>query len=295
MLTILLFQVLPPLLLPAKELPTADATYFAEVMEMGQRETLSKEILMQARPQYTQEVQALRQVLRQGNHAQRRTAILLGKNILEPSWHTELLRAALKTHDEGTSLMAVLAWKPSADADPSVLAYLAADPTRTLTLRAAACAGLLRAGCTSAWPLARTILKLGTGQEEDAPWVTWRDPGKYELPKRILVLALDELGQAHGLSRCGIEPNGAWKDQLAQIAAWEEKSHSKLPALLRKDSSAVPGAVQLFRRALEGDAVSEQALFWLYSMGADVVKEGLASKDFQCQQLARRLIRVRPQ
>ena len=294
MLAILLFQVLPPLLPPAKELPTADAAYFAEVMKLALQETITKEVLRQTRSQNPQQVLSLQQVLRQGDHAQRRTAILLGNKIQEPAWNTELLRTALRTHDEGTSLMAVLAWKPLPDADPSVLAYLAADPTRTLTLRAAACAGLLRAECTSAWPLARTILKLGTGQEEDAPWATWRDPGKYELPKRILVLALDELAQAHGLSRCGIEPNAAWKDQLAQISAWEKTHLSQLPVLVAKKTSTLPGAIQLFRRALKNDAVSEQALHWLYSLGADVIRKGLASQSLEQQQLARRLIQTRP-
>ncbi len=135
-----------------------------------------------------------------------------------------LLTQGLLRSVEATALPCILAPHRVPLSTLPSLAELSLDATRPLSLRAAACARLLESGCRPAWALARSILRTGTAWDEDAPWATWPRDGRYELPKRILVLTLDSLlGEA-----CGFEPNAPWKKQVQQLAALE----SRLPAAL---------------------------------------------------------------
>ena len=140
---------------------------------------------------------------------------------------------------EATALPCLLAPLRAPLSALPALAEMSLDSTRPLSLRAAACARLLEAGCRPAWAVARSILRTGTAWDEDAPWATWQRDGRYELPKRILVMALDEILQ----QPCGFEPNAAWKKQCQQLASLEPR----LPAALALAANAYRPAAPEFK------------------------------------------------
>ncbi|RMH01228.1 MAG: hypothetical protein D6702_11970 [Planctomycetota bacterium] len=159
-----------------------------------------------------------------GSPTEHRLASLLAAGCAEDSpLALAALHGAWRIRDEGASLAALLAPASFPPAAWPVLAWLALDSERPLSVRAAACGRLLRAGCRGAWPVARSILRTGTALDEQAPWADWNRLGRYELPKRLLVLDLDALFAAAGEAPSGFEPNAAWSRQEEQLAALEPR------------------------------------------------------------------------
>jgi len=134
-----------------------------------------------------------------------------------------LIREGLRRPDTTTALSCLLS---PADVPPSALpalAWLATDSSKALELRAAAISRLLSARCRSSWPLARTILLTGTPSDTPTAMADWPRTGRYELPKRLLVLEIDRIFSAEGLPPCEVEPNAAWKLQVQQVSTLDER------------------------------------------------------------------------
>lgn len=142
------------------------------------------------------------------------------------------LRAACELREEDASLAALLAPAEPPAACLPALAVLVLEPDRPLSVRAAAAGRLLQADCTGAWPVARSILRTGTPLDEDAPWADWPRSGRYELPKRILLLAVDDFLCRHGEAGSGYEPNASWPDQVAQLRALEPRAGRAVAAVV---------------------------------------------------------------
>ncbi|TAH38648.1 MAG: hypothetical protein EYC70_04575 [Planctomycetota bacterium] len=136
------------------------------------------------------------------------------------------LRAACEIREEDAALAALLAPRWPDPACLPALAYLALEPDRPISVRAAAIGRLLDADCASAWPLARSLLRTGTPLDEDAPWADWPRGGRYELPKRVLLLSVNAWLQRHGQPPTDYEPNASWSDQMERLQALEAPAHA---------------------------------------------------------------------
>ena len=164
-----------------------------------------------------------------------------------------LLRAACTIPQEAEALACLLApARLGAEWWPALL-MLAGDPDRPLPVRGAAVGRLLEDGCSGAWPVARSLLRAGTAVDEPAPWADWKRGGRYELPKRLLVISLDRVLP----QPCGFEPNAAWASQAEQLVALES-AVAGLPTLAPEQ---VPATwLRLLDAAGEDDRLALRAL-----------------------------------
>lgn len=178
------------------------------------------------------------------------------------------------------------AWWPA-------LAHLAARTSAPLPVRAAAIARLLESGCDAAWPWARAVLLTGTARDLEAePFADWQRGGRYELPKRILVAALDARAQARGEEACGFEPNAAWAEQ--------ERAVARIAARFAR-AAAVPSAPlpESWRAALAlaaagEDRAARRALALLGTARPALLRGALASGDPDLALAARRALDEAP-
>jgi hypothetical protein len=166
------------------------------------------------------EQSALALLIADGTAAEVRLAAVLAAGATSDSaLGRALWRRAALDFNETRCLASLLApATPSANALP-LLAWIAADKRRTLPVRAAAVARLLDADCLAAWPMARLMLLTGTAADETTELANWPRKGRYELPKRILLLSIQELLQRHQQPATDFEPNASWQAQVAQVKA----------------------------------------------------------------------------
>lgn len=223
----LLFQAVT-LLPTAVDAPPPSLEYLHQVQQWATAESWSLEQREQGRPVDAQQESALIRLLHSGEDAEVRLAAVLGAGALpgSPLAAAYWRRAALD-FDEARSLACLLApASPDLEHQP-LLAWIAVDSDRSLPVRAAAVARLLEAGQVQAWPLARRMLLSGTSLDVEDSTADWSRSGRYELPKRLLVLSLERLF----LRRCGesardrgleLEPNAAWQDQVAAVERWQQ-------------------------------------------------------------------------
>lgn len=125
-----------------------------------------------------------------------------------------LFRSACQMLPEAEALACLLA--PTAPDEESALALadLALRQDRSLPVRAAALGRLLEAGYPGAWPLAKAVLITGTTQDTpELPYANWTRGGRYELPKRLLLVSIRELLPAQDQEQVSFEPNSSWADQ----------------------------------------------------------------------------------
>jgi hypothetical protein len=173
------------------------------------------------------------------------------------------------------------------------LAHLAARTTVPLPVRAAAIARLLESGCDAAWPWARAVLLTGTARDLEAePFADWQRGGRYELPKRILVAALDARAQAHGEEACGFDPNAAWAEQeraVARIAA-------RFAQVAAVPSAPLPESwrAALALAAAGEDRAARRALALLGAARPALLRGALASGDPDLALAARRALDEAP-
>lgn len=197
-----------------------DSVYRNQLQALVSRTTWVEERLQPLRPQEPGHDAVLISMLERGSDAEVRLAALLAAGTSGDSpLGLALWRRAAQDFEEARVLACLLA--PStvpAEALPS-LAFLASDPSRSLPQRAAACARLLDADVLTAWPLADAILRTGTASDREAGIADWRRGGRYELPKRILLLAVQDLLRRHDLEPTSFEPNGSWKSQEKALDA----------------------------------------------------------------------------
>ncbi len=187
--------------------------------------SIPKEVIAELRPTNKAQTEALRFLLQVGNTAEvRLVAILAANSAVDAPLTLELLRVGVSLQDEAAALACLLSPLGAPAVSLPSLAYLAQDAGAPLSTRAAATGLLLEAGCLNAWPMARSIFLSGTAADnERLPWAKWRRSGRYELPKRLLLIAVNRLLQGLGEPECGFEPNAAWAAQVKQVAYLEAR------------------------------------------------------------------------
>lgn len=262
MLLSVLFQILT-LLPPTPEWETipADEAYRAEVRALAIESIWSDSRLQRLHIATSSQERVLAEFLRRGSDVEVRLAALLSAGTEGDSKLGHALwRRAAQGFDEARVLACLLApASVPAEALPS-LAWIASDPRRSLPQRAAACARLLDAGVLTAWPLANAILRTGTTSDHHESFADWRRGGRYELPKRILLLSIEDLLERHQLPASDFEPNAAWaaqEDSLAVLGAAIQGISSHGPtlnssirswrALLLQKERGQPVAIRAFR------------------------------------------------
>ncbi len=248
---------------PPAALPAPDSAYRARVAAFAAPARIRTADLAPLRPAGPAQVAALIDLLRRGDAHELRVAILLGTGAAPGTPLAEaLFRVGCEPGDEASTLAAVLAPRKPASADLPALAYLASTPERPLSVRAAAAARLLEGDCAGAWPLARAILATGTPREESAPWADWERTGRYELPKRTLILFVDAWLERHGEKPPPpFEPNASWKHQAEQLALLDEAA-TRAAAACRpsQDSGLQAGISKLRAAAARKDPIAARAL-----------------------------------
>lgn len=206
-----------------------DANYLEAVQQLASADSWLHADLIQLAPKNSGQHATLASFLKDGTDAEVRLSAILGAGCSEDTPLADAFwrRAALE-HEEAKTMACLLApaTVPS-DAIP-MLAWIATDTGRNLPIRATALARLLDAGQTQVWPLVRSILRTGTSQDVAAPGADWKRGGRYELPKRILLLSIQELLKRHEFEVTAFEPNAAWPAQLEQLMTLEKKIQ-KLP------------------------------------------------------------------
>ncbi|MFQ5748566.1 MAG: hypothetical protein ACE5H3_03810 [Planctomycetota bacterium] len=261
---ILLFQA-QAFLPPQPALPVPDPAYRARVAAFAAPGRIRMADLAPLRPATPAQVAAVIDLLRRGDSQELRVAILLGTGAEPGTPLAEaLFRVGCEPGDEGSTLAAVLAPRRPAPADLPALAYLASLPERPLSVRAAAVARLLEGGCAGAWPLARAILSTGTPSEETAPWADWERTGRYELPKRTLMLFVAAWLKRHGDKPPPFEPNASWRHQAEELAVLDEAA-TRAAAACRasRDPGLLTGIRKLREAAARKDPIAARALLLL--------------------------------
>ena len=66
------------------------------------------------------------------------------------------------------------------------------------------------------------MLLTGTAADRTTTIADWPRKGRYELPKRILLLSLQHFLQRQGQPITDFEPNAAWNTQVLQVAELDE-------------------------------------------------------------------------
>jgi hypothetical protein len=209
-----------------------------------------------------------------------------------------LLREGLRRPDPTTALSCLLAPKEVPLSSLPSLAWLAVDSGKAIELRAAALCRLLSARCKSAWPLARSLLLTGTRADTPSPFADWPRTGRYELPKRLLVLQLDEILAAEGRPPCGIEPNASWLNQVQQVSAFEEfavqvfqKKSVAQDSVSREDYEAFSkGIAKLLQQPTERQLHAIEACSLLLPHALPTLRLALTKDDPQIAVTARRVL-----
>lgn len=133
-----------------------------------------------------------------------------------------LYRSACQMLPEAEALACLLAPTAPDEESAIALADLALRQDRSLPVRAAALGRLLEAGYSGAWPLAKAVLLTGTTQDNpELPYATWVRGGRYELPKRLLLVSIRELLPEPERAQLSFEPNSSWANQVLAAEALE--------------------------------------------------------------------------
>ncbi len=299
MLTALLLQaasLLPPLPALAEDRDPLYQERLRAAVAVGEFSPAEVAALAPANPAAVAE---LRRLLHQGNRNQARLAALIGATLGDPGVQAQLVQRAWDSHDEATTLACLLAADPARPAQLPALAFLVQDPRRPLSVRAAAAGMVLELDCDGVWPWCRSLLRSGTAQDEDAPWADWPRDSRWELPKRLLVVAIDRWLAAHGEAASGFEPNAAWAVQLDQLKALEPRVESlrRRPRSLPPPdpaSAAFQAQARLLRLARDGDRHARMALAWLMPLLRPTLQAALTSRDTGLAETARQVMAELP-
>lgn len=195
-----------------------DSDYSKTVVQLAASATWSAESIAQLSFVSSAETGALAELIAEGTDPEVRLAAVLSAGVASDSeLGRALWRRAALDFNEARCLASLLApAAPSADALP-LLAWIATDERRSLPVRAAAVARLLDADCLAAWPMARLMLLAGTAVDDTTAIANWPRKGRYELPKRVLLLSIQGFLERHQQAATNFEPNGAWQVQVAQV------------------------------------------------------------------------------
>lgn len=222
MLVSLLLQ-LAPWLPPLPAIPEADPEDVDLLQSVVATTPWLAEDLENWFPKSPEESQAMAAMVEEADLSTLRFLALAGAGVEASSpLGRALFRSSCQMLPEAEALACLLA--PTAPDHESALALadLALRQDRSLPVRAAALGRLLEAGYAGAWPLAKAVLLTGTAQDNpQLLYADWVRGGRYELPKRLLLLSIRELLPAEEAKRVSFEPNSAWAEQVQAAEALE--------------------------------------------------------------------------
>lgn len=253
---------------PLEDLAEPDPSYRQSIEKLAATEVWSKEQRQQLEPVDKAQSASLANLISNGTDAEvRLSAVLAAGSASQSALGRALWRRAALDFNEARVLACLLApATPSADALP-LLAWIAQDKRRSLPVRAAAVSRLLDADCLAAWPMARLMLLAGTAADQESAVANWPRKGRYELPKRILLLSIQELLARHQQAATDFEPNAAWATQVEQVAALQlvMPGHGALPALA---GSAAPSSWSSLLKLHKAGSAEATASFELFRFQA---------------------------
>lgn len=305
MLCSLLLQAVTLLPAPAPSVAPVDAAYLEQLEAAAAASDLAAEQRAALVASTAAQQSALTAFARQGGQRARLASLLVSraKDPASDALVRALIRVACTSAETNTAVACLLAprWLPPGCAP--ALAYLAQDPSKRLSVRAAAISRLLEFGYHGAWPLARALLYGGTQRDlAPPPFADWQHGPRWELPKRLVVVGLDAWLLRNGGAASGFEPNAAWKIQVEQIEALEARVEAARMAQQAKPIPRAYAAERLDRAqfmalaelACAGDAIAEQALAWLLPQGQAWLREFGDQADAQQSEFAQRVFATLP-
>lgn len=218
MLLAILLQIVTLLPPTPSSTATPDANYLKDIQKLAAEETWPLAATDALAPKQPSHRAALANLLHQGTNAEVRLTTILGSGCdgSSPLGYAFWRRGALE-FEEAKTIACLLA---PATVPPDVLpllAWMAIDPHRSLPIRATALARLLDADQVQTWPLVHAMLRTGTAEDLVTEKANWNRSGRYELPKRILLLSIQSLLQRHQMESTEFEPNAAWGLQFEQL------------------------------------------------------------------------------
>ena len=294
----MLLQVATLLAPPPATGPAEDAAYAQRFAEWAAAPAFDLEALPAARPATPEQASVLVRVLEHGAPREVRIAALLASGCAADSrLAAACWRAGGMIREEGAALGALLAPQHPAPAALPALAWLAMQTDRPLSVRAVAVGRLLEADCSGAWPVARSILRTGTRLDEDAPWSDWARVGRYELPKRALLVSVDAWFAARGGGAAAYEPNAAWSVQAEQLQALEVRATARAAAArpLPADVTLETSLDEMMARGLAGDDRAARALALLLPHSHDFLARQAAQATAPAvAELAARILATAP-
>ncbi len=295
LLLALLLQGLPADLLPEPRVSTSpEATeYVAAVRVLAAEPEWAWERIAELRARGSPRSEALAALVAGSDAAQLRLIAVLGADCAG-DLADALFAAGTQTADEAVGVACLLA--PAAPAPQwwPALAHVATRTVAPLPLRAAAISRLLEADCWDAWPLARSILRTGTARDEPAPWADWLRGGRYELPKRLIIAALDRTLARGGAPHSGFEPNAAWRVQERSLEALEpriQEIRDRAPTAQTLVSSPWQA---LLHHAAAGNTHAHEAMLLLGGAAEPVLSEALRGNDRALAAAARQIAAESP-
>ncbi|MHC4824165.1 MAG: hypothetical protein ACYTEP_09120 [Planctomycetota bacterium] len=239
---------------------SGDSGYLNQVKELASLPAWDAEILDALHATNSAQECSLGSLIRRGTDAEVRLASLLGAGVDGSSdLGLEYWRRAAMDTDETRALACLMAPASIPDEVLPMLAWIASDPRRSLPQRAAACARLIEAERFGAWDLAHSILRTGTAMDVVGPGADWKRGGRYELPKRMLLMAIQDLLQRHDLPPTDFEPNAPWDIQLRQLAELEVTMR-ELATKARPHHGGQPAWIRLLNLEESGDMHAQGAL-----------------------------------
>lgn len=279
MLLALLLQAAQFLPAPAPVTGLPDTVYARQLLELSQEASLSTVQLESLRPTTAAQL-AEATVFAMGTEAQARLAALVLAGTEDDAAARALYRAGCEATTNNTAVACLLAPASLPPGVAPALAYLAQDPSKALSVRAAAMARLIERGRSGSWPLARALFQGGTrAGQNPPPYADWPQGPRWELAKRTVLISLNLWLDAQGCAPSPIEPNAAWEEQLRQLEATEALVAAAAAGPFEPDPRY--GARRLERAqtlalldaALGGDAIAERALPWLMPHAGPTLRE----------------------
>ncbi len=304
MLVTLLLQAATLLPAPAPLLPAPDAAYAERLRQALTLDSIDAELRTELRAKSRAQQSSLAAFAVQGSAQARLTALVVsqGEQACSDPVARALFRMGCTQAETNTAVSCLLAprWLPAGTAP--ALAYLAQDPSKNLSVRAAALSRLLEFGYHGSWPLARALLLGGTAADLDPPaYADWQRGPRWELPKRLVAFGLSECLEKAGVPTLDFEPNAAWREQEEQVSELDElmqlaRQHAAQAEMPRRYAATLLERAQqlaLVELATRGDPVGEQALAWLLPQVEPTLRDLLRSPDPARADLATRVLAQR--
>lgn len=297
MLTACLAQALALLPAPAPAVVPADAAYLQRLEPLALEQSLDQATIDSLRPRNMAQEVALARLATQGS-PQARLCAVIGAGTRSDYLARALLRAACTAPETNTAVACLLSPAVVPPGTTAALAYLAQDPARTLAVRAAAIARLFDADEAQVWPLARALFEGGTRAGLDPPaYADWPQGPRWELPKRVVLIAFHQWLARQDMPPSPLEPNAAWSLQQEQLVRaeelWRQAQAGSDPLRHRRYAGRQLDQAQqraLFELALHGDATASRALLWLRASMRPWLRQQLHAEQTERRLLAEQIL-----